>query len=109
MENFAAQTSSIRSTNKHPTSGTTHFAVYDCSSPKNIADLDVAFIEERLGEKRILNQHATDEMYFYSLTEAKAYVNEHFQSGAEYFSLKQSTEPDNLFYVIVDKIAYLIA
>jgi len=46
---------------------------------------------------------------FQSLKEAKTYVQAHFQSGAEYFSLKQSANPDNFLHIIIDKIKYLIA
>ncbi|MCF0049111.1 hypothetical protein LXM25_03510 [Dyadobacter sp. LJ53] len=86
-----------------------YYAVYDCCVTNQVPSRDVAFIEQRLGAG---NQHeavANDEKYFRSLREAKAYVNRHFKSGAEYFSLNQSSNPDNIFYTIIDKISYLIA
>ncbi|WP_026630096.1 hypothetical protein [Dyadobacter alkalitolerans] len=44
---------------------------------------DVAFIEQRLGDDFSRQQASDDEKYFASLSQAKTYVNSHFESGAE--------------------------
>lgn len=85
------------------------YAVYDCCITNDVPSRDVAFIEERHDNSSIHENASGDEKYFQSLKEAKTYVQAHFQSGAEYFSLKQSINPDNFLQIIIDKIKYLIA
>lgn len=87
----------------------TFFAVYDACITGNVPSRDVAFIEERSYSGNIHEQVTTDEKYFRTLKDAKGYVNNHFQSGAEYFSLKQSTNADNILFTLIDKITYLFA
>ena len=87
----------------------TYYAVYDCCITNHIPSQDVAFIEQRLGDASVLEAVANNEKHFGSLREAKTYVNDHFKSGAEYFSLNQSADPDNILYTIIDKITYLVA
>lgn len=87
----------------------TYYAVYDCCIANHIPSQDVAFIEQRLGDGSVLEAVANNEKHFPSLREAKTYVNCHFESGAEYFSLNQSADPDNILYTIIDKITYLVA
>lgn len=85
------------------------FAVYDPCITINGSGQDFAFIEERLCSAALAEQDVNDECYFNTLSEAKAYAIEYFVSGAEYFSLKQSCEPDNIIFTLLDKITYLIA
>lgn len=47
-------------------------------------------------------------MYFGSLHEAKILVQDNFLFGAEYFSSKQLSDPDNVLYVLADKLTYLM-
>jgi hypothetical protein len=89
-------------------SNNTFYAVYDCCITNN-PSWDFAFIEQRLGQRSTYEHVQSDEKYFQSLSEAKNYVNGHFASGAEYFSLEQSAEPDNILQAIIDKITYLMA
>ena len=83
--------------------------MYDSCASNNDPGKDLAFIEQRQLTDNLYPQEPNDEKCFRSLSDAKAYVKKHFQSGAEYFSLNQSADPDNIFYVIVDKITYLVA
>ncbi len=87
----------------------TFYAVYDSCISNNIPSQDVAFIEQRVYAGNIYEHLASDEKYFRSLSDAKAYVKDHFQSGAEYFSLNQSADPDNVLHAIIDKVTYMIA
>ena len=97
-------------TQKDKTETNCHFfAVYDSGVTDSIPSYDLAFIEERLCLDSVHDQSGHDEQYFSTLSEAKSYVHHHFSSGAEYFSLKQSNEPDNFLYLILDKISYLMA
>ena len=85
------------------------FAVYDPCLVNNVPSCDLAFIEERLYSGQSYEHNAGDEKYFPSLKDAKVYVKEHFKSGAEYFSLNQSVNPDSLLYIVLDKITYLVS
>ena len=85
------------------------YAVYDSCITNNVPSRDVAFIEERSHEKQDFDAFASDEKHFVSLKEAKSYVKQHFHSQAEYFSIGQCKEPDNFFYILADKLAYMIA
>lgn len=85
----------------------TFYAVYDSCITNNLPSHDEAFIEQRCVSGNISEQTSFDEKHFLSLREAKSYVNEHFNSGAQYFSLNQTEDPDNLFLIIIDKITYL--
>ncbi|WP_026632191.1 hypothetical protein [Dyadobacter alkalitolerans] len=87
----------------------TYYAVYDCCITNQIYSQDVAFIEQRLGDGSALEAVDNNEKHFPSLRQAKVYVNSHFKSGAEYFSLNQSADPDNILYTIIDKITYMVA
>ena len=87
----------------------TYYAVYDCCITNQVPSQDVAFIEQRLGDASVLEAVANNEKHFPSLRQAKIYVNSHFKSGAEYFSLNQSANPDNILHTIIDKITYLVA
>ncbi|GGC15503.1 MULTISPECIES: hypothetical protein [Dyadobacter] len=70
---------------------------------------DLAFIEQRAHPYTASELVSINEKYFTSLSKAKAYVNDHFFSGAEYFSLAQSEHAENILYTLVDKITYLMA
>ncbi|WP_221391446.1 hypothetical protein [Dyadobacter sp. NIV53] len=85
------------------------FAVYDSCVTDSNPDSDLAFIEERLCSDLSVDQADQDEHYFSTLSEAKTYVHDHFSSGAEYFSLKQSHDPDNFIFLLMDKISYFMA
>ncbi|WP_026632480.1 hypothetical protein [Dyadobacter alkalitolerans] len=107
MTNVSILTCSDRFVDNANTSST-FYAVYDCRMTNNVPSQNVAFIEQRLGTENT-EQGASDEKYFRSLSQAKAYVKSHFNSGAEYFSVKQSMNPDNIMHAITDKIAYPMA
>lgn len=84
------------------------FAVYDPCTVNDTAGSDLAFIEERLYSPQSSANDPGDEKYFPSLKDAKTYVKAHFNHGAEYFSLNQSVDPDNLLHIILDKITYMV-
>ncbi len=109
MANVANSLPGHRFISSSATPNGTFYAVYDSCVANNIPSRDVAFIEERRYMGNIYEQASSDEKYFRSLSDAKAYVKDHFLSGAEYFSLNQSVDPDNVLHAIIDKITYLIA
>jgi len=109
MANVSNSVPGHRFVHSNPTPNGTFYAVYDSCIANNIPSRDLAFIEERRYSGNIYEHVASDEKYFRSLSDAKAYVKDHFQSGAEYFSLNQSADPDNVLHAIIDKITYLIA
>ena len=86
-----------------------YFAVYDSCVTNHIPSRDLAFIEERQGDSKGRENVAEYEKHFPSLKEAKIYAKIHFDSGAEYFSLKQTKHPDNFFYIFLDKLCYMFA
>ena len=97
-------------TQKDKTETNSHFfAVYDSGVTDSIPSYDLAFIEERLCPDSAQDQASHDEQYFSTLSEAKSYVHDHFSSGAEYFSIKQSDDPDNFLFILLDKISYFMA
>ena len=109
MANISLSVSSNRFENVDNKTSSTYYAVYDCCITDQVASQDVAFIEQRLGTRSVHEAVANGERHFPSLREAKTYVNGHFKSGAEYFSLSQSDDPDNILHTIIDKITYLMA
>lgn len=85
------------------------YAVYNYCNSIDEPGEKLAFIEERRGNANVPDNMSNDEEYFGSLKDAKSYVNLHFQSGGEYFSLHQLSHPDNFLYILTDKIRYLMA
>ncbi|WP_221391020.1 hypothetical protein [Dyadobacter sp. NIV53] len=84
-----------------------YYVVYDICVINGIPSWDLAFIEERNG---ILPENVFNaEKRFFSLKDAKSYARSNFESGAEYISLNQLADPNNLLHIIADKISYLIA
>lgn len=94
---------------KRPVKSHKYYAVYDCCITNHVPSWDLAFIEERFCDSNIRENVAGDEKHFPSLRDAKIYAKIHFTSGAEYFSLNQIASPDNIFYIILDKIRYQLA
>ncbi|MCF2444061.1 hypothetical protein L0657_08845 [Dyadobacter sp. CY345] len=94
---------------KRPVRSYKYYAVYDCCVTNHVPSWDLAFIEERLCDSTVRENVTGDEKHFPSLREAKIYAKINFNSGAEYFSLNQINSPDNIFYIILDKIRYLLA
>ncbi|WP_138478169.1 hypothetical protein [Dyadobacter bucti] len=109
MANVTKAARSSRSLNLKRQIRRTFYAVYDCCISNNIPSCDVAFIEQRFGPRSKHERVASGEKYFTSLSAAQRYVKNHFKSGGEYFSLKQSSQPDNILHAIIDKITYLMA
>lgn len=81
-----------------------------------VCDLDVtdaesgrqlAFIEQRF--ETIDPNDESGERHFNSLKDAKNFVQSNFAVGAEYFSFRQLNEPDNLLYILADKLTYFMA
>ena len=105
--NNVSHSSRRRNRRKHLAHGGTFFAVYDSCVSFNKPSRDFAFIEERPCMGGSYERVSKDEVYFPSLREAKMYVKRHFQSGAEYLSVNQSVDPDNILHTFIDKITYL--
>jgi hypothetical protein len=85
------------------------YAVYDSDIVENEPGREVPFIEQRRELSESFQQKGADEIYFRTLSEAKVFVKKNFVYGAKYFSSKQLDSPDNLIYVLTDKLVYLMA
>lgn len=85
------------------------YAVYDSDVSENTPGREVAFIEQRRATSENSTQRGSDEIYFQTLSEAKLFVQRNYMLGAEYFSSKQLDNPDSLFYLLADKVVYLMA
>lgn len=109
MANITQAAPSSRSSKLKRQISRTFYAVYDWCISGKIPSCDIAFIEQRFGHCSKYQQAASDEKYCTSLSEAKRYVKDHFKSGGEYFSIKQSSQPDNILHAIIDKITYMMA
>ncbi len=85
------------------------YAVYDIDFTENAPGREIAFIEQRPALSKNSPQQSADEIYFQTLAEAKGFARKHYLFGAEYFSSKQLDDPDNLAYLLMDKLIYLIS
>jgi hypothetical protein len=90
------------------TSSAVFYAAYDSDVAEPTPSRELAFIEQRVRLDENLDLQNPHEMYFGSLYEAKNFVRDNFLFGAEYFSSKQLNDPDNVLYVLADKLTYLM-
>ncbi|TLV03931.1 hypothetical protein [Dyadobacter luticola] len=85
------------------------YVVYDPEATDQESAQQLAFIEQRFENSRTPARQVTNEKHFKTLREAKIFVRNNFALGAEYFSSKQLSNPDNVFYTLADKLAYFMA
>jgi hypothetical protein len=98
-----------RMTNATAKSSDFIYAVYDPDKLEKESTRELAFIEQRFEARGFNTNNDSDERHFTTLKEAKVFVLNNFSYGAEYFSSKQLSDPDNLLYLLADKLTYIMA